>query len=117
MAEPSILGRATLAKRTMAEPSKTHAPSGLRRLDDVHRHRLRRRALHTAPRRSQRGHLYFHHGLLERPGSWERVHAATLEVVAQIRRRSVELRARSGWEWAARSVRFSERDRPWRTGI
>src|SRR2546427_838820 len=25
---------------------------------------LRRRALHTAPRRSQRGHLYFHHGLL-----------------------------------------------------
>src|SRR5436309_12136209 len=31
MAEPSILGRATLAKRTMAEPSKTHAPFGLRR--------------------------------------------------------------------------------------
>src|SRR5437867_5424254 len=61
--------------------------SSLRRLDDVHRHRLRRRALHTAPRRSQRGHLYFHHGLLERPCSWERVHAATLEVVAQIRRR------------------------------
>src|SRR5207249_9874827 len=25
---------------------------------------LRRRALHTAPRRSQRGPLYFHHGLL-----------------------------------------------------
>src|SRR2546423_14916742 len=48
----------------MAEPSKTHAPFGLRRLDDVHRHRLRRRALHTAPRRSQRGHLYLHHGLL-----------------------------------------------------
>ncbi len=38
--------------------------ASLRRLDDVHRHRLRRRALHTAPRRSQRGHLYFHHGLL-----------------------------------------------------
>src|SRR5438876_2785205 len=31
MAEPSILGRAIFAKRTMAEPSKTHAPSGLRR--------------------------------------------------------------------------------------
>src|SRR5438876_11378859 len=31
MAEPSILGRATLAQRTMAEPSKTHAPCGLRR--------------------------------------------------------------------------------------
>src|SRR5438552_7743280 len=38
--------------------------ASLRRLDDAHRHRLRRRALHTAPRRSQRGHLYFHHGLL-----------------------------------------------------
>src|SRR5438876_4362581 len=31
MAEPSILGRAIFAKRTMAEPSKTHAPFGLRR--------------------------------------------------------------------------------------
>src|SRR5206468_8010156 len=54
-------------------PARPMRPSGcggggpsasLRRLDDVHRHRLRRRALHTAPRRSQRGHLYFHHGLL-----------------------------------------------------
>src|SRR5437870_3835391 len=41
--------------------------SSLRRLDDVHRHRLRRRAWHPAPRRSQRGHLYFYHGL---PSPW-----------------------------------------------
>src|SRR5438876_9765621 len=49
--------------------------SSLRRLDDVHRHRLRRRALHTAPRRPQRGHLYFHHGLLapnSEPWAWSR---------------------------------------------
>src|SRR2546426_4358195 len=31
MAEPSILGRATFAQPPMAEPSKTHAPFGLRR--------------------------------------------------------------------------------------
>jgi hypothetical protein len=28
-------------------------------------HRLRRAALHLLPRRSERGLLYFHHGLLE----------------------------------------------------
>ena len=33
-------------------------------LDDVHRHRLRRAALHLPLRRSERGLLYFHHGLL-----------------------------------------------------
>jgi len=34
-------------------------------LDDAHRHRLRRAAVHLPPRRSERGPLYFHHGLLE----------------------------------------------------
>ena len=65
-------------RATKRSPATPMGPSGsggagasavLALLDDVQRHRLRRAALHLPPRRSERGLLYFHHGLLGGPSS------------------------------------------------
>jgi len=42
------------------------ASASLALLDDAHRHRLRRAALHLPLRSQERGPLYFYHGLLGR---------------------------------------------------
>ena len=79
------------------------ASASLPSLDDVHRHRLRADALHLRPRRSQRGHLCFHHGLLGRrygPMEPEELARHTIEIAARAGASAAEAIVRQGSEFS-----------------